>query len=57
MLSVSEDGSYIKGIHWRQVKYIGGGSCGRCFYCEDIQTGFLFAIKKVRLLLTVILYY
>ena len=33
------------------MKYIGGGSCGRCFYCEDAQTGFLFAIKKVKLLL------
>ena len=33
------------------MKYIGGGSCGRCFYCEDARTGFLFAIKKVKLLL------
>lgn len=56
MLSVSDDGSYIEGIHWRRVKYIGGGSCGRCFYCEDMQTGFLFAIKRVRLLLTVVLF-
>lgn len=53
VLSVGEDGSYVEDFHWRRVKYIGGGSCGRCYFCEDAKTGFLFAIKKVRLSLTV----
>ena len=49
VLSVGEDGNYIEGVHWRQVKYIGGGSCGRCYFCVDAKTGRLFAIKRVRL--------
>ena len=53
MLSVGEDGSYVEGIHWRRVKYIGGGSCGRCHFCEDAKSRFLFAIKRVRLSPTV----
>ena len=49
VLSVGEDGSYVEGVHWRRVKYIGGGACGRCYFCIDAKTGFLFAIKRVRL--------
>lgn len=57
VLSVGEDGSYVQGVHWRRVKYIGGGSCGRCHFCIDAKTGFLFAIKRVRLSLTVPFYF
>lgn len=57
VLSVGEDGSYIEGVHWRRVKYIGGGACGRCYFCIDAKTGFLFAIKRVRLSLTVSFYF
>ena len=50
-LSVGEDGAYLEGIHWRSVRSIGGGSCGRCFLSFDLDTEFLFAIKKVNYLL------
>ncbi|XP_078376186.1 uncharacterized protein LOC144659591 isoform X2 [Oculina patagonica] len=46
-LSVGEDGTYLEEIHWRSVRSIGGGACGRCFLCTDLHSEFLFAIKKI----------
>ena len=51
-LSVGEDGCYVENVHWRRVHHIGGGSCGRCYFCTDLKTGFLFAVKQARIFMT-----
>ena len=49
-MSVGEDGCYVEKVHWARERHIGGGSCGRCYLCIDLNSNFLFAIKEVRLI-------
>ncbi|XP_064647926.1 uncharacterized protein LOC135500402 isoform X2 [Lineus longissimus] len=47
--SITVDGRYDEGTHWRRLQLIGEGCFGQVFYCQDETTKALFCIKQIAL--------